>query len=345
MEQRLIKLFLPDGDAMSIRDTIGEDNLFGMWTKRLDDDTLEATILVKAEASEAMLDSLGKRFSSLEGYRVVLLIVAASLPRPAGEDVKEQAADKKDSDKRGPYRISREELYHEANKSTNLTPVYLVMVVLSAIVAATGMIRDNAAVIIGAMVIAPLLGPNVTFSLATTLAEIQLARRAALVGLTGTGIALIFSIAVGFFFNVSLASSEIASRTQVNLADVGLALAAGVAGALSFTTGISAALIGVMVAVALLPPLVAFGMLLGAGLWSPSLGALLLFLGNVICVNLAGVSTFLVQGIKPATWYEAQKARRATFAAFTLWLVLLAMLVAIILIADPATFQLEPPSL
>lgn len=340
MEQRLIKLFLPDGDATSIRNAIGEDSLVGLWTSRLDDKTLEATILVKAEASEAALDSLGKRFSYLNGYRVLLLSVAASLPRPADEDVEEQVADTKESEKRGPNRISREELYSEAYKSTDLNSVYLVMVILSAVVAATGMVRDNVAVIIGAMVIAPLLGPNVALSLATALADTQLARRAASVSVVGVGVALMFSIAVGVFFDVSLASSEITSRTQVNLADVGLALAAGVAGALSFTTGISAALIGVMVAVALLPPIVAFGMLLGAGLLSPALGALLLFLCNVICVNLAGVGTFLIQGIKPATWREAERAKRATAAAFTLWLVLLAGLVTIVLMADTTTLPL-----
>ena len=64
----------------------------------------------------------------------------------------------------------------------------------------------------------------------------------------------------------------------------------------------SATLIGVMMAVALLPPLVTFGLLLGGGHPALAMGALSLFLMNLICVNLAGVTTFLVQGIHPATW-------------------------------------------
>jgi uncharacterized membrane protein len=70
-----------------------------------------------------------------------------------------------------------------------------------------------------------------------------------------------------------------------------------------------------MVAVALLPPLVTSGLLLGGGQPALAMGALSLFLMNLICVNLAGVTTFLVQGIRPATWWEKDRAVKATHAA------------------------------
>ena len=98
-------------------------------------------------------------------------------------------------------------------------------------------------------------------------------------------------------------AGELASRSEVFLADVVLALVAGVAGALAFTTGIHTPLVGVMVAVALLPPLVAVGLLSGAGAWQPAFGAALLFWANLICINLAGVATFLAHGIQPRTWW------------------------------------------
>lgn len=111
-----------------------------------------------------------------------------------------------------------------------------------------------------------------------------------------------------------------------------MALASGCAGALAFTTGVSTTLIGVMVAVALLPPLVTFGLLLGGGHLVLAMGALSLFLVNLICVNLAGVTTFLVQGIHPATWWEKDQAEKATRIAIVLWIALLAALVGLILL-------------
>jgi uncharacterized hydrophobic protein (TIGR00341 family) len=137
---------------------------------------------------------------------------------------------------------------------------------------------------------------------------------------------------MGSIFNVDPEAHEVASRTQVSLSDVALALASGIAGVLSFTTGVSTALIGVMVAVALLPPLVTCGMLFGAGYRQEALGAALLLLTNIICVNLTGVITFLAQGIQPGTWWEADKAKKATRLAIVLWTLLLSMLVGVALI-------------
>jgi uncharacterized membrane protein len=91
-------------------------------------------------------------------------------------------------------------------------------------------------------------------------------------------------------------------------------------------------LIGVMVAVALLPPLVTSGLLLGGGQPALAMGALSLFMVNLICVNLAGVMTFLVQGIRPATWWEKDRAAKAVRVAVGLWMALLAALVGLILL-------------
>ena len=125
---------------------------------------------------------------------------------------------------------------------------------------------------------------------------------------------------------------ELASRAVVGVGDVVVALASGAAGALAFTTGVSAVLIGVMVAVALLPPLVAFGLLLGGGHAALAAGALSLFAMNLICVNLAGVATFLLQGIRPVTWWEEKRAARATRIAIGLWVTMLAALAGMVLL-------------
>ena len=123
---------------------------------------------------------------------------------------------------------------------------------------------------------------------------------------------------------------EIASRTEVGLSDVALALAAGTAGAVAVTSGVSANLIGVMVAVALLPPMVAFGLLIGAGRFDLADGTGLLLAVNLTCVNLAAVATFLIRGIRPSTFYEQDKAKKASVAALIVWLVILLVTVMVI---------------
>ncbi len=181
------------------------------------------------------------------------------------------------------------------------------------------------------MVIAPLLGPNMALALATTLGDLILLRRASLTALAGIGIAMVLSVILGVILQIDPASPEISTRVGVGMGNIVVALASGAAGALAFTTGVSAILIGVMVAVALLPPLVAFGLLLGGGHPAFAMGALALFLMNLICVNLAGVGTFLLQGIRPATWWEKDRAVKATRISIVMWAVLLAALGGMIL--------------
>jgi uncharacterized membrane protein len=89
-----------------------------------------------------------------------------------------------------------------------------------------------------------------------------------------------------------------------------------------------------MVAVALLPPLVTTGLMLGSAHFDLAFGAFLLLAVNVICVNLSGVVTFLLQQVRPNSWWAADKARRATRRAIAIWTVLLLLLAAMILLSQ-----------
>jgi uncharacterized hydrophobic protein (TIGR00341 family) len=259
------------------------------------------------------------------------------LPRAQAEPEPEPEAastsEPRPLEEKPPERIGREELYEDIKNGARLSHVYMAMVTLSTVVAAIGLSHNSVAVIIGAMVIAPLLGPNVALSLGITLGDLSLLRHGLLTALTGVAAALVLSVIIGMLLNVDATLSEIASRTTVGMGDIVVALASGTAGALAFTTGVSATLIGVMVAVALLPPLVTSGLLLGGGYpVSWAVGAFSLFLVNLICVNLAGMTTFLVQGIKPTSWWEKDRAVKATRIAIALSVALLAVLIGMILL-------------
>jgi uncharacterized hydrophobic protein (TIGR00341 family) len=324
----MIEIYLSGGGGEWIEKILEDVPLIGVWEQTSTDDLTTVKVLLQVEDTEAVLDELEKHYGSSGGFRAALLPVEATIPRPAPPE-KPPASEPppvKEKPKIKGSRISREELYSDLSETTNVSWIYVTFTTLSTIVAAIGLLQDNVAVIIGAMVIAPLLGPNVALALATTLGDVDLTRRSVKANFIGILIALGLSILVGFLFNIDPAVPEILNRTRVGLGDIVLALASGSAGALAFTTGVGASLIGVMVAVALLPPLVSTGLMLGSAHFDLAVGAALLLSVNVICVNLSGVLTFLLQHVRPNTWWEADRARRATRRAIAVWTVLLLLL-------------------
>jgi uncharacterized hydrophobic protein (TIGR00341 family) len=324
----------PEQKRHEVEQLVQEHQPLGLWHDRLLDEQVLVKILMPAERAEEVLDHLETNYGGMEGFRILLLPVQAALPRPELPPEPPGRVPFQEAPKPLPTRISRQELYAEISGGAKFSRVFPVLIALSAVVAAIGMWRGNVAVIIGAMVIAPLLGPNMALALATTLGDGRLGRRALFTNLAAILTALAASVLLGVILPVQPDSQQLMARCQVSLADVAIGLAAGSAGALAFTTGIPTALVGVMVAVALLPPLVALGMTLGSAHWAMARGALLLFGTNLICVNLAGVATFLAHGIRPRTWWEADRAQSASRQALTVWLLLLLALVVIIAIAQ-----------
>ncbi len=333
---RMVEIFLQGSGGEMVEEVLKDFPLVGLWHQEASDDLSITKVLLHADKTEAVLDELQKHFGQSGGFRVVLTQVEATLPRP--EVPEKEAAQEEPLEKEKPRirgsRISREELYSDIEETSRPSWVFVTMVFLSTIVATIGLLKDSVAVIIGAMVIAPLLGPNVALALATALGDAHLAWRSVKANLTGVLIALGISLSAGYLFTIDASTPEILARTRVDLGDILLALASGSAGALAFTTGVAASLIGVMVAVALLPPLVTTGLMLGSGHYGLALGAFLLLGTNVICINLSGVITFLAQQVRPNTWWEKNKAKKASRIAIMLWTILLMALALIIFISQ-----------
>jgi uncharacterized membrane protein len=95
------------------------------------------------------------------------------------------------------------------------------------------------------------------------------------------------------------------------------------------TTGLSSTLVGVMVAVALLPPTATMGMLLGAGRVELAVGAMLLLAVNVVCVIVAAKIVFMTKGVRPRTWYERQKARQSSLIYGGFWVAVFVVLLLV----------------
>ncbi len=313
MTMRLMQIYVPDDHCEWLQGIVGEHQVVGSWRDEQDQDRRIVHVLAHAEQTEQIMDALEEKVGDDEGFRVLLYALEAVLPRPDDDEPVVPSSSDQDHSEQviASGRVSREELYGDVSESLGLTRVYLATTALSAIVAAIGLLRDDVAVIIGAMVIAPLLGPLVALSLGTILGDLSLLKRATVTTLSGIALAFVLAALIGMAFTVDPQVEAIARRSELSASDIALAFAAGAAGAFAFTRGVSAALIGVMVAVALMPPLVAAGLHMGAGNFRHGICALALCAVNVACVNLAGVGTFVAQGVRPRTWWEEERAKSA----------------------------------
>jgi uncharacterized hydrophobic protein (TIGR00341 family) len=169
-----------------------------------------------------------------------------------------------------------------------------------------------------------------SLAFAAALGDTRLALESLRTNISGLTISLLICFFIGVVWPLNFDSQELMTRTDVGLESIALALASGTAAALSLTTGISATLVGVMVAVALLPPAASLGLMLGAGNYQLALGALLLLAVNVVSVNLAAKVTFFIRGVRPRTWWQKKKARQSLITYIVFWVVALLVLLAVI---------------
>ena len=277
-------------------------------------------ILVTNDRLQWVLDALQHILGAQPTAKIMVLNVEAFMP-----ELPEETGKRKDTGV-----AAREAIYADVKKNARMNSNFFILVMLSTIVAAIGLIENNVAVVIGAMVIAPLLGPNLALSLGTPLGDFELVKLSVKTLLAGIFFAIGLSVLIGFLWHTDLTSPELMSRTVAGFDTVALALASGAAGALSLTTGLSSTLVGVMVAVALLPPAATIGLMLSQGNNSLAIGAALLLAVNIVCVNLASKIVMVVKGIYPRTWYEKEKAKKAMTIYVVGWVITLTVLMIMI---------------
>lgn len=200
----------------------------------------------------------------------------------------------------------RQEVLDQLSASSSPNFDFFLLVVLSAAIATFGLITDSTAVIIGAMLVAPLMSPILGLSLASVAGKRNMFERA--IGALLRGVLLSVALAtliswlsqlLPFDFLTAL-PGEVMARTRPTPIDLGIALAGGAAAAYALAQPqLSAALPGVAIATALMPPLCTIG--IGISLRSPevALGAFLLFLTNLVTISFAGIVVFAALGFRP----------------------------------------------
>ena len=272
-----------------------------------------AYIPLPTNAVEPILERLREAGLDDDAYTVV--IDASTVVSRRFDELQEEYAEDEDPD-----RIAREELLTAAADLAPSLPTYVIMTVVSAVVATAGLLLNSAAVVVGSMVIAPLVGPALSTSVGTVVNDREMFRRG--VRLQVLGLALAVLAAFVFAFLVRYGNlvpplvdvteiPEIRERVAPDFLMLAIAIGAGVAGAISLTSGISVAIVGVMIAVALIPPAATVGIGLAWGQPLVTLGSAVLTLVNFLSINLAAMTVLWYKGYSPSHWFYRGTARRA----------------------------------
>lgn len=190
--------------------------------------------------------------------------------------------------------------YHDLREASTPDRDYFVMIAVSAFIATFGLFLDSVAVIIGAMLIAPLMSPVLATGLSVARGDPKFLRSALEAVAKGAVVAVVCAALSAVVAPELAPGKEILSRTRPNLFDLAVAFGSGIAGAYTFSSKhLSASLPGVAIAAALIPPLAVVGIGVGFGYHHIMWGALLLFGANLIAIAFGGALTFIALGFYP----------------------------------------------
>ena len=207
---------------------------------------------------------------------------------------------------------------------------FFILITLSCAIATFGLITDSSAVIIGAMLVAPLMSPILGLSLASVVGEQQMYKKAAIALLEGATLAIILSTLVSLFaYSLPFGALqdipvEVIVRTRPSPFDLGIALAGGAAAAYALAQPqLYEALPGVAISTALMPPLCTIGIGIAIQNISIALGATLLFLTNLAAISFVGILVFLLLGYRPLDInYRYNRFSRSIFISAALVLII-----------------------
>jgi uncharacterized hydrophobic protein (TIGR00341 family) len=314
---RLVQVTIPAGKRQAVLSVLDEEGIDYVVTEETSgrEYTAVAYFPLPTNAVEPILEELREVGLDREAYTVVLS--AETVVSERFEQLKESYAEKEESEER----IARQELEARAEELASSLPTYVVMTVVSAIIATAGLLLDSPATVVGSMVIAPLIGPAMAAAVGSVIDDTDLFRRGAVLQLLGVVLSIVAATAFAIFVQTTnlvppgldpLALSEVEERLSPNFLSLAVAIGAGVAGAVSLMTGVSAALVGVMIAVALIPPAATVGIGIAYGEPSLALGSAVLVAVNVLSINLAALVVLWYSGYRPQQFFQRDQARVAT---------------------------------
>jgi uncharacterized hydrophobic protein (TIGR00341 family) len=326
---RLVHASLPPGTYGKVVALLDEEGIDYTVTDEVSDRyTHLVTFPLPTSAVEPVLADL--REVGIDGDAITVVTEAQTVESSQYEALADRFAEETPSEDR----IAREELKSTAEQLASTPSTYVALTVVSAVVATAGLLLDSAATVVGSMVIAPLIGPSMAAAVGTVIDDTDLFRRGVAFQVLGIGLAVlsatVFAALVEATNLVQVTDprtiDEISERLAPDFLSLAVALGAGTAGAVSLTTGVSSALVGVMIAVALIPPAATVGVGIAYGLEAVALSAGVLTLVNLLSIELAALVVLYYAGYAPDGIFRAKGARMATLKRVTALFVAIAVL-------------------
>ncbi|MFC4447604.1 TIGR00341 family protein [Halorussus aquaticus] len=315
---RFLQIAVPVGKRDGVESVLSEADVDYFLTDETSGRDYAALVFVPTEPEdvEALLDDLRAIGVQRKGYVTVSKLETVLSDRFERQRHDGPTAEETIEETNG--RIAREELRARAAEIAPITANYVVFTVLSTIIATAGLLMNSAAVVVGSMVIAPLIGPAIAASVGSILDEDDLFRTSVKAQFAGLLVAVGSAAAFGGLVRATFLPhaeirliGQVAERINPGALALVVALGAGVAGAMSLTSTTSVALVGVAIAVALIPPAATVGLGIAYGDVTAAVSAAILVLINVLSINVASLATLWVQGYRPKHWVAERTARRA----------------------------------
>ncbi|WP_136716730.1 TIGR00341 family protein [Halorientalis salina] len=327
---RLVQVTIPTGKRDAILGALDDEGVDYVVTDETSGREYTAVVYapLPTQAVEPVLEQLREVGIDDEAYTVVM--EASTVVSRQFEELEERYAEEEDED-----RIARQELKARARDLAPSIRIYVAMTVISAIIATAGLLLDSPAVVVGSMVIAPLIGPAMAASVGTVIDEQDLFVRGVKLQVLGMSMAVVsaavFAIVIRYTHLVPpgidvTAVPEIQERLAPDFLSLAIAFGAGIAGALSLSAGVSSAIVGVMIAVALIPPAATVGIGIAWGLPMVSLGSGILALVNGLSINVAAIAVLWYNGYRPERWFRFDEARSAMLKRVAVLLVAIGVL-------------------
>ena len=327
---RLVQITIPAGKRETLLSTLDDEGVDYVVTDETSGREYAgvAHIPLPTNAVEPVLDSL--REAGLDDSSYTVVVEANTVVSRKFEQLEAEYAEEKDEDQ-----IARDELVAAADSLAPSTRTYVIMTVVSALIATAGLLLDSPAVVVGSMVIAPLVGPAMAASVGTVVDDREMFARGLRLQIAGLllaiGTAFVFAFAVREINLIPpladvTAIPEVRERVAPDFLSLIIAIGAGIAGIVSLTTGVSAALVGVMISVALIPPAATVGIGLAWGQPMVSFSSAVLVLVNVLSINLSALVVLWYSGYRPKHWFRRSDAKRATITRVGALVVAIAVL-------------------
>ena len=315
-----IQVSIPEENSEKVNKVLGEysSDVYSVSGERNE----EEIIIFHATVDSSDMDELVSELKSIKDIDVGDLLIRV---------FEEESLIEKGQKTRGSSSmLSQEEVYSKAQGSANFNKPQWALIALSSAIAAFGLMLDNLAVVIGAMMLAPILSPVISGAISLTVGDRSLLENSFRTSLLAIPIAVfVAAISVApFSTSVNPTMNLIISAGLENMI---LSIFVGSAATLAFVTGMRDQIAGVAVAIALVPPLAATGLGLKMQDLLFASRAFSIALINLLAVLVSGSFSLKILGFGPSSYYKEKSAEEMRFIfPISMILMLLAMIFLIL---------------